>query len=29
VTALDQESSETGIPNVARIYDALLGGCVL
>jgi len=26
VTVLDQESLETGIPNVARIYDALLGG---
>jgi hypothetical protein len=26
VTVLDQESFETGIPNVARIYDALLGG---
>ena len=26
VTVLDQESFETGIPNIARIYDALLGG---
>ena len=26
VTLLDQESFETGIPNIARVYDALLGG---
>lgn len=26
VTVLGQQSFETGIPNVARIYDALLGG---
>jgi hypothetical protein len=26
VTALDQPSFEPGIPNIARIYDALLGG---
>ena len=26
VTVLDQESFEVGIPNIARIYDALLGG---
>jgi hypothetical protein len=28
VTVLDQQSFEDGIPNVARIYDALLGGKV-
>jgi S-adenosyl methyltransferase len=26
LTVLDQESLEVGVPNVARIYDALLGG---
>jgi hypothetical protein len=26
LTLLSQQSPETGIPNVARIYDALLGG---
>jgi S-adenosyl methyltransferase len=26
VTALDQLSFDPGVPNIARIYDALLGG---
>jgi hypothetical protein len=26
VTVLDQENFESGVPNIARIYDALLGG---
>jgi hypothetical protein len=29
LTLQDQQSFEAGIPNIARVYDALLGGCFL